>query len=136
MRRQAIITAVDEKHIEAVALLSDVCVHCPRRCGERGKPFLVENRYKFPVEVGDFVRVHHSRLVRGVSGITALLGPVACAFFCYAFAPQIAEKLHVALTEPLRALFIFAGIVVPSVLIFIVNRSNLHIFKPVITQIL
>jgi len=136
MRRQAVITAVDGKRIEAVALLSEVCVHCPSDCGRRGKPFLVVNRHRLPLQVGDTVRVYHSRLVRGISGITALCGPVLCALLGYLLAPHFARAVGLPLAEPFRALCVLAGIVLPAAAIFIVNRSNLHLFKPEITQVL
>ncbi len=138
MRRQAIVTAVDAsgKRIEAVALLSDVCVSCTQDCGRVGKPFLIENPAKLPVTVGSVVRVYHSRLVRGISGVIALFLPILCALVCYRYAPFFAKKLELELTELVKALCVLAGVLVPGGAIFIVNRSNLHIFKPVITQVL
>lgn len=136
MRRQAIVTAVKGKHIEAVALLSDVCVHCPHDCGRIGRPFPVENRLQLPIEEGSLVRVYHSPLVRGISGITALFGPIICAILSYLFSARIAAFFGVTATESFQALLVLLAILIPGAIIFVVNRSNLHVFAPIITQVL
>ena len=136
MRRQAVVTAIQGDTIEVVALFSSECITCTSDCGRRGKPFRVTNKHHLPLSVGDMVRVYHSRLVRGVSGSFALFIPLASAFAAYIFAPQLAQKLEKPLTELLSALFVLIGILVPAAVIFVVNRSNLHLFKPEITQVL
>ena len=136
MRRQAVVTTIRGDVIEVVALFSSECSSCTSDCGRRGKPFRVTNRRRFALAVGDVVKVYHSPLVRGISGIIALFIPIACAFTAYFLSPLLAARLQLPLTEPVRALFVLAGILLPSGVIFAVNRSNLHVFKPEITQVL
>ena len=136
MRRQAVVTALRGDTIEVVALFSSECITCASDCGRRGKPFRVTNRRRFPLAVGDVVKVYHSRFVRGLSGIIALFIPIACAVAAYCATPAIARRLHLPLTELVKASGVLAGILLPSAAIFAVNRSNLHIFKPEITQVL
>lgn len=136
MRRQAVVTAVHGEFAEVVALFSSECIDCDADCGRRGKPFLVTNRHRLPLAVGDVVKVHHSQLVRGISGIIALFVPIMCAFALYFASPVIMRRLHLPLTEMSRALCVLTGFLLPSAAIFIVNRSNLHLCKLEVTQVL
>ncbi|MCR5724234.1 MAG: hypothetical protein K6G80_04015 [Treponema sp.] len=136
MHRQAVITSIDSASIHAIALVSDMCSTCPSTCGRTGKPFLVSNKYNLPIKEGSVVRVYHSQRIRGISGIMALLMPLACGLLAYRLSPELAERLRMQLTEAFKSVCVLAGILIPSTAIFIINRSTLHLFKPEITQIL
>lgn len=138
MRRQAVVTAIHADVVEVIALLSDVCILCNSadECGKRGKPFFVVNKHSLPLEVGSVVKVYHSPFVRGVSGLVALFIPLICAFAAYLCAPALALKTGIALTEAFKACCVLIGFFVPCIAIFVINRSNLHLFKPIITQVL
>ncbi|MBQ0052543.1 MAG: SoxR reducing system RseC family protein [Treponema sp.] len=137
MRDFALVKKIEGQLVEVVPLVSDACISCTTNdCAKQGKPFSVLNKRNLPIAENSIVKIGVSRLSQCLQGISALLLPILSAIVGFLFSPVLAQRFGFEFSEGFQALTVLVFLFVPSLIVFIINRSNIHISLPEITKVL
>lgn len=137
MRDFAIVTGIDGQKIEVVSLISDACVACNSiECARRGKSFCVINKKNLPLRENAVVRIGFPRVLNGILGLISLLVPILSALAGFLLSPLLSERVGFALNQTSKALTTGAFFLAATFVIMLVSRTDIHLTKPEVMQIL
>ncbi|MCR5699389.1 MAG: SoxR reducing system RseC family protein [Treponemataceae bacterium] len=128
MEDKAVVVAMDNE-ILVSPLLTGACINCERSsCAKKGRPFSVSNPQNFPISVGSIVHIRASKKSQIAQGFIALFLPIVTGILIYFLASFLCVKFSLPKPQLIQFLSTLLGIVLISVLIYLLNskKSRLH----------
>ncbi|WP_407428242.1 SoxR reducing system RseC family protein [Treponema sp.] len=137
MRDFAIVKKICGQNIEVVSLISDACVSCGSLdCAKKGKSFVVLNKKNLPLTENSVVRIGFPKILRGILGFLALVFPIAGSAAGLFLSPLICSRLNLQLTQTASAVIVLLFFFISAFIVFIISRTDLHISKPEVFQVM
>ena len=137
MRDFAIVKKIEGRKIEVVSLISNACVVCNSiECAKKGKSFHVLNKKNFPLEENAIIRIGFSPILTGTLGLVSLLFPIGSAILGFFLTPRLSTKFDFQISAQSQAIVVGIFFILAALLVFIVSRTNIHLSRPEVLQIL
>lgn len=136
MRDFAIVKSIDGQKIEVVSLISDACVICNNTsCAKKGKGFYVLNKKNIPLKENNIIRIGFPKLLDGILGLISLLFPIASSVAGFLLAPRLCSHFNYILNPSSQACIVGIFFVLSALFVFILSRTDIHLMRPEVIQV-
>ena len=128
MEDKAVVVAMDNE-ILVSPLLTGACINCERSsCAKKGRPFPVSNPQNFFFFFGSIVNIRASKKSQIAQGFVALFLPIIFGILIFFLSSFLCAKFSFPKPQLIQFLSTLLGIVLVSVLIYLLNlkKSRFH----------
>lgn len=133
----AIIIDISEKDILVRPLITDACINCEKSgCAKQGKPFSVANPKKFEIKKGDIVKLKANSVSQTLQGFFSLIVPILGAVLGFFLGEILANHFKINNVELFQASGVILGLIITSIIIFLLSKTKLQLKKSEIVEVL